>query len=87
MQNIKKFQTLRTIWKMKWHFLPMSARKNREEIGMFLFEEGEKLELLAKRFTHVTGVASWYFPPCRFRRFDFISDMTSILFFLWTVKI
>ena len=31
--------------------LPMSALKNRKEMGMFLFEEGEKLELLAKIFT------------------------------------
>ena len=29
----------------------MSARKSSEEIGMFLFEEGKKLELLAKIFT------------------------------------
>ena len=29
----------------------MSARKNEEEIGMFLFEEEEKLELWAKIFT------------------------------------
>ena len=29
----------------------MSARKNREDIVMFLFEEGGKLELLAKIFT------------------------------------
>ena len=46
-----KFPALSAIWKMPWRLLLMSARKVREMIGMFLFEEGKKFELLAKIFT------------------------------------
>ena len=51
MLKMEKTLALRSIWKMSWRLLLMSARKNREDIVMFLFEEGGKLELLAKIFT------------------------------------
>ena len=51
----------------------MSARKNREEFGMFLFDEGTKLEVLSKIFTLVisfdkTDTRRYFNTKCR-RRF------------------
>ena len=47
----RKFLALRAICNILWRFSMVLAWKNREEIGIFWFQEGEKLELLAKIFT------------------------------------
>ena len=38
-----KFSALRAIWNMLWRFSMVLAWKNREEIGIFWFQEGEKI--------------------------------------------
>ena len=38
-----KFSALRAIWNMLWRFSMVLAWKNREEIGIFWFKEGEKI--------------------------------------------
>ena len=56
MLETEKFPALCTICKMPWKFLLMLARKDREEIGIFLFEEGKNCSFWPKYI-------SLQFPP------------------------
>ena len=49
--ELEKVLALRPIWNKPWRFVLVLVKKDKEEIGMFLFEEEEKLEVLAKIFT------------------------------------
>ena len=41
-KKMENFSVLRAIWKMSWRFLPVLVWKNREDISIILFQEGQK---------------------------------------------
>ena len=53
-----KFSALRAIWNMLWRFSIVLAWKNREEIGMFWFEEGKNWNFWPKYLPLVE--ISWF---------------------------
>ena len=48
-----KLLVLRAIWEMQWRFHWCRQEKTEKKLAFFLFEEGKKLELMAKIFTLV----------------------------------
>ena len=73
---------------MPWRFLPVSARKNREEIDIFCLRRGENLELLAKIFTLV-DIWGWIevmlkLSSANFRNLFNTFGIRAVLHDLWT---
>ena len=74
----RKFLALRAIWNMLWRFSMVLAWKNREEIGIFWFKEGEKIGTYGQNIYPCQSILGNSNPPFRKGGFELCLSIINI---------